>query len=435
MNAIAAQVRRVVNGPKAPAGRFRSMPPRRPLVGEKVVLIISIRASPGCVGVNVGRHGPLGATKIRLKAVIQELYQLLLLKIPVSRQSPTGFLEIAGAATSEVVNSKVYSKFLDPTFNQDISNLFITALTQLIAEKCGRVLSIDVFQVLTEVVTVDGNRIDLYIDDADNCTAIIIENKIYHHLSNDLEGYYKYCSYSDEQKVGVLLTLETVEIPPAVGSSFVNIRHVEWMDRIELLGLPSGLPNRYYIYINDFIATIKYLSATMEMDDSARFYFDHADSVNKAIDTQKTAALFVDNQLRLAASKLNLLITSSNKEYKVFENKHTHPEVFYTIVFSGLFASVKRITIILELSGEKFKSRLEIRKQLSSRQAYKDLAEGRKSRKDHGHFVYKDYNVINEDVNNLSDFIVQMVTRDFEPITQEIVQLGQDAMSAPPPQS
>jgi hypothetical protein len=33
MIAIDVRVRRVVNGPKAPYGRFRSMPPRRPLVG------------------------------------------------------------------------------------------------------------------------------------------------------------------------------------------------------------------------------------------------------------------------------------------------------------------------------------------------------------------------------------------------------------------
>ncbi len=33
VGAIAERVRHAVNGPKAPYGRFRSMPPRRPLVG------------------------------------------------------------------------------------------------------------------------------------------------------------------------------------------------------------------------------------------------------------------------------------------------------------------------------------------------------------------------------------------------------------------
>jgi hypothetical protein len=33
VGAIDDRVRRVINGPKAPYGRFRSMPPRRPLVG------------------------------------------------------------------------------------------------------------------------------------------------------------------------------------------------------------------------------------------------------------------------------------------------------------------------------------------------------------------------------------------------------------------
>ena len=35
---IGVRVRRVVNGSKAPAGRFRSMSPRRPLVGEVMFL-------------------------------------------------------------------------------------------------------------------------------------------------------------------------------------------------------------------------------------------------------------------------------------------------------------------------------------------------------------------------------------------------------------
>ena len=35
VGARGARGRRVANGPKAPAGRFRPMPPRRPLVGGK----------------------------------------------------------------------------------------------------------------------------------------------------------------------------------------------------------------------------------------------------------------------------------------------------------------------------------------------------------------------------------------------------------------
>ena len=354
--------------------------------------------------------------------VSEDLYRLLLQNIPLSVNPPYGFLELSGATTSETAHSKVYSNFFNPAINKSVSDLFLTALNQLVEERSRKRLLFDVISVKTEMVTEDGKRIDIYIDDEVNRTAIIIENKIYHHLTNDLSSYWNQCNYPEQNKVGVILTLDCTEVPPANKSSYVNIRHVELLERVEQIGLPPGLPVNFYCYINDYIATIKYLSTTMDMSDSARFYFNHANSVNKAIDTQRAAADYINNQIQLAAGELGFQVNFSSKNYGVFTNELSHPNVFYTIVFDRLFAGRKDITIILELSGDKHKSAAILQSMLMELYPQIKLRWGTDTWKDHRHFLIDDYEVIDSDLVQLSQFIVTKIRTNFEPLARKIIE-------------
>ena len=93
----------------------------------------------------------------------------------------------------------------------------------------------------TEIKTKQGNRIDISIFNKAQQKAIIIENKIYHHLDNDLSDYWSHYNYPDTNKIGILLTLKPHGIPTEVAGKFVNITHLEWKERILSYKTKAGL--------------------------------------------------------------------------------------------------------------------------------------------------------------------------------------------------
>ncbi|WP_298417129.1 PD-(D/E)XK nuclease family protein [uncultured Kordia sp.] len=133
------------------------------------------------------------------------LTDFLALEIPTVKVPPDGFLEIIGLSHYETINSRIYSYFLDQEKNENISSLFIYSLAEIILEKTGKSIIIDTFEVFTEVSTTKG-RIDIVIEDCNNKSVIIIENKIYHHLNNPLLDYWKHYKYKN--KLGIILTLK-----------------------------------------------------------------------------------------------------------------------------------------------------------------------------------------------------------------------------------
>ena len=348
-----------------------------------------------------------------------DLYQLLIKDIPAAPKPPFGFLELCGSSTNETVNSTVYSRFLNPSINREVSTLFLTALTELIKEKCGKELSVGDVNVSTEVITEEGKRIDIYINDPTNQTTIIIENKLNHHLNNDLSSYWRHSPYSDEQKAGIILTLEQLSVPIDYQDSYINIRHIELVQHVEQSGLPAGIPQNYYQYINDFINTIKYLSNNIEMNESAKFYFNHADAVNKAMHTHEAATEYIDQQLQIAAAELDFTIATNSKGYKVFHLDKEVTDIFYTVVFESLFTDQKQLIIILELAGDLLENRSAFRRVYLNSAAKNLLQESNKSWKTHAHFLYANYAVTNNELSELSQFVVDKIRTYFEPLISE----------------
>src|SRR5689334_17813023 len=119
----------------------------------------------------------------------KDLITLITTDFPEPVSAPVGFLEIIGQQTKETVNSRLYAYFLDQSVNPAVSELFITALVDLLEQKTKQRCSFTSYTCQTEVVTRKGNRIDLLIEDEASDTAVVIENKLYHHLMNDLVDY------------------------------------------------------------------------------------------------------------------------------------------------------------------------------------------------------------------------------------------------------
>ena len=180
-----------------------------------------------------------------------ELIELALLEIPTINVKPLGFLDIIGKQHDEVINTRLYCNFLSPNFNLEIAKLFIASLLNLVTKKTGKNINIQVgYTCSTEIETSKGNRIDLVINSTENKSAIIIENKIFTLLKNDLIDYWSNFNYPDENKIGIILTLKKISIPPEVKDMYINITHTEWITQIKDSGLPTGLTTNQYVYLN-----------------------------------------------------------------------------------------------------------------------------------------------------------------------------------------
>jgi hypothetical protein len=103
-------------------------------------------------------------------------------------QLKRSFLEIARLAERENVHSNILAFFLNPENEHGLKDLLIQALFE--ASGISDADDVASAEVETEVSLPSGERIDLVVSTNDHIIAI--ENKIHHHLDNDLLAYAGY---------------------------------------------------------------------------------------------------------------------------------------------------------------------------------------------------------------------------------------------------
>ena len=175
-------------------------------------------------------------------------------------------MEIAGYPHYENVCSNILAFFIDPEEPHKLGTLILDALASAARiDVSGGAISSNV-SVEREVITDDGNRIDLLIE-SDN-HIVLVENKIYAVVSNPFEDY---AAYLNEKANGraehkLLLTLR----PTSEGSEwcFTNLTYAEFVEQIRsLLGrYVSNAETRYLTMFLDFLNTLENLQGGTRMD-------------------------------------------------------------------------------------------------------------------------------------------------------------------------
>lgn len=364
---------------------------------------------------------------------ILDLYKL---NIPETEEVELGFLEISGQSHRETVNSHIYAWFLN---HEQVGLTFQKALLSLLENHFpDKELLFEEFHCDTEVTTVDGKSIDLLIlsdgtskderaeeksgtrNEVAPPSAIIIENKLFHHLSNDLQSYWNHIECDESQKAGILLTLSKTSIPAEFEGRYINICHYEWIDRIKDLGLPAGLSPRVYVYLNDFFKTIENLSQSRTMNEQAKFYFDHTEVVNKAIKTYDAAFEHVINQLRLVAENVGWTLYGNSEYYRQIWDKESARQAYYTIIIEHIFDSELDITIMIELYKDARNKTELLDKALEGNEQMKHLEAGRTS----PYWVQyriKTYKLTKEEIINLADFVTKCIEQDFGSVMETVL--------------
>jgi hypothetical protein len=310
------------------------------------------------------------------------LKHLVNLDIPKPVKKQYGFLDVIKKTQDETINSSIYAYFLNALENPVLSEIFLKSLLNLLRTKYKIEFEFEEFDALTEVTTNLG-RIDIVLLQKDRNKVIIIENKINHINNNPLADYWNHFSEINcNNKLGILLTLKILPVKDnfnydpndedveeanratkeQINDSdksdlrFVNITHSEWINEIKSNGLPFNLDPRTHIYLNDFLKTMENISKVTEMDENAKFYFEHAVRIQDAIATKNNALDYINSELMFVANEISK--TPNTPDYKLFGNNENYRylkdaskkySTYYTIYYKGLLNGNLENYIILEM--------------------------------------------------------------------------------------
>jgi len=136
---------------------------------------------------------------------LEELQNFLLeTKIPELTERPLTFLGISKQPHYENVWSNIYAFFFDTKADHNLKDLFLKSLVELIVKYTGKKFHLNLlFEIYREYPTNNGGSIDILL--ANEKEAIIIENKVFHNLNNDLQDYWD--SIEQVEKQGVIFSL------------------------------------------------------------------------------------------------------------------------------------------------------------------------------------------------------------------------------------
>lgn len=370
----------------------------------------------------------------------KELIELLLLEIPEPLPKQEGFMDIAGVQYHENTITQIYSYFLNRERNQSISDLFLESIIDLVMVKTNcteRLVFDDVFCSL-EYQTQKGNRIDLVITSAsersagkqNTGSALIIENKIFSGLHNDLDDYYN--SVDALNKVGILLTLRPFKLSNDVKDKFINITHAEWMLQLKSKGLPANLSYNQYIYLNDFISNMENLTDNNTMNNEAKFFFQYPSKVLRAKQTFDAAYNYVVSQLKMVAEKLDWNFYGNSWAWRHLWDSKNEAEVYFAVTLDKVVSEQPELTLFLEIYKDALKKETEFRQLLEENGFYQLLDDDKQSNSSWAHLAFKSYKLQLNDLERLSDYLYDKIQEDFMPAYNL---LTKNSHQTPPPGS
>jgi hypothetical protein len=337
------------------------------------------------------------------KTLEEKFSGLLSTEIKVIPKKITTLFDIAGFPHYETVISNFYAYYLDPSGKHGFGDLFISVLSNLIYSKTNKRI------IQREVYTENRKYIDIVISEsvkgenlAEN--AIIIENKIYAILYNDLNEYYNHIKVTN-QKIGVVLSIRKENILP---ENFINITHQEFISSIEQ---SSGL---YFLNIDpkhltifkEFLQNIKYMANSTDISEQYDFYFKHQEKIIDISTLYDNIIEDVFKQASSACEKLDLgleLRGNSNKLLRYYISKKA--SVYFTVWLADLMGGDHSVSIMVELDAEGMKHLEEINKIDFTEEEKALIKETTRVRKTYLHYAVKTSFPSPAQIKNLTDHI------------------------------
>lgn len=218
----------------------------------------------------------------------------------ITSSSKETFISICGFPHYEKVISSILAFFLDTTREHGLKNLFVHSLHDLLDIDFD--YSID-FHSFTEVRTDNGNYIDIIIQ-SDEMT-IVIENKIYAKLNNDLNDYFQFAKDKCKKITqGVILGIDKIE---SANSNFISITYEQLIEKLRCnLGeYVTSADSKYTIFLYDFIENIESLTGKVNMNKEFFTFINENADVIYSFETEMNK---LRNELRKIVKGVNALV-------------------------------------------------------------------------------------------------------------------------------
>lgn len=203
--------------------------------------------------------------------------------IPESKVNMTIF-NVAGYTHYENVCSNILAFYLNPNNEHRLGNLVFASLMHLAGG--DEILEQNV-QVNRELSTINGGRLDIVVET--DRQMIGIENKIFHHLNNDLADYSRSIDEwaKSNQLSAVKIILSIKAEPESYG--FINVTYERLLSLIRrrLGNYASVASQKWLLYLIDFLTSIENLiGGKMEITEADQFFIKNESRVNALLDAR-----------------------------------------------------------------------------------------------------------------------------------------------------
>lgn len=283
-------------------------------------------------------------------------------EIPQVEKREKTFLEISQQPHYENVLSNIYAFFFRVTEEHGFQDLFLSTLKSFIDERIeGKKFDeLDDPYVETEKHTKKGGRIDLLIHNKQG--TIIIENKVYHTLNNDLDDYWtSVAAASDRHKVGIILSLFPIDRSQYANyksaEHYFNLTHLELMERVmdNVERYREGTSPKFGVFLEDFYQNIKNLSESSMNATDLQFYLEHRKPIHDAARLKWKFKDYVKSEAARVNQLLKKDLELSNtqlKERLVYYVSKVNKDLMFTLIFEDLFDGKNQLHLFIELTGQ-----------------------------------------------------------------------------------
>ena len=197
-------------------------------------------------------------------------YEILLKEfnnLPKKTPRDESFISICGFPSREKVSSNILAFFLDTHREHNLKNLFVKSLLESVGLNANDYP--EDFESETEVYTKNGKYIDLFL--RNERINIVIENKIYAELYNELTDYYeKALEEVEEKPIGIVLSLFPIdESKKKEGSEKFNfVTYQDFFNKVKenIWNYLEKANQKYIPFLLDYFYNIENLERGENMD-------------------------------------------------------------------------------------------------------------------------------------------------------------------------
>ncbi|MBO6659338.1 MULTISPECIES: PD-(D/E)XK nuclease family protein [Roseivirga] len=262
-----------------------------------------------------------------IESDLKSLEQFLKKPLPEIPEEVWTFLDIAGFPHYENVISNIYAYYFDKERSHGFKDLYLRALFSAIEKKARNTSFKPKLKYLADwnewevyrEEPVKKQRIDILLKEigGNEESYVIVENKMFHYLNNDLDTYWSIDKTN--RKVGVVLSLFE-EKPKHNG--FINITHSEFFEEVKNLQgqYLEFSQSRDVFILKDLLLNINYQIMNQRHEPGLlKFYAEHKEKINEVVELHfRVKEAFMNEVNNIGESRGFEILSKRSKDYREY---------------------------------------------------------------------------------------------------------------------